>query len=74
MTVASNITVTLPPTTPPSGTFWVVKNNSPVNYTLTAANGVFNAGSNSYFLQAGIGTTLAYSGTQANGSPAYYTF
>jgi hypothetical protein len=74
MTVASNITVTLPTTLPPAGTYWVIKNNSPVNYTLTSANGVFNAGSNTYYLQAGIGTSLAYSGIQINGSPAYYTF
>jgi hypothetical protein len=74
MTVASNITVTLPTTLPPAGTYWVVKNNSPVNYTLTSVNGVFNAGSNTYYLQAGIGTSIAYSGIQANGSPAYYTF
>jgi hypothetical protein len=74
MTVASTITVTLPTTAPPTGTYWVIKNNSPVNYTLTSVNGVFNAGSNTYYLQSGIGTSLAYSGTQVGGSNAYYTF
>lgn len=73
-TTGTTLTLTLPSTAPPQGTYWVLKNNAAVNYTLTSTNGVFNAGSNSYYLQAGIGITLAYSGTQANGSPAYYTF
>jgi hypothetical protein len=73
-TTGTTLTLTLPLTAPPQGTYWVLKNNAAVNYTFTSANGVFNAGSNSYYLQAGIGITLAYSGTSANGSPAYYTF
>jgi hypothetical protein len=71
---ATGISITFPSTTPPQGTYWVVKNNSVVNYTLNATNGVFNAGSNSYYLQAGIGITVVYSGTQTNGCNAYYTF
>jgi len=71
---ATAFALTLPTTAPPQGTYWVLKNNGSVNYTLTSTNGVFNAGSNSYYLQAGIGVTLAYSGTLVNGSPAYYTF
>ena len=73
-TTGTTLTLTLPSTAPPQGTYWVLKNNAAVNYTLNSTNGVFNAGSNSYYLQAGIGITLAYSGTQANGSNAYYTF
>jgi hypothetical protein len=75
-TTGTTLTLTLPATAPPQGTYWVLKNNATVNYTFTttSTNGVFNAGSNSYYLQAGIGITLAYSGTSVNGSPAYYTF
>ena len=75
-TQAQTINITFPTTTPTQGTYWVVKNNSTVNYTLTATNGVFNGGNTtSYYLQSGIGITLAYSGTQGtNGSNAYYTF
>jgi hypothetical protein len=73
-TTGTTLTLTLPATAPPQGTYWVLKNNAAVNYTFTSTNGVFNAGSNSYYLQAGIGITLAYSGTSVNGSPAYYTF
>ena len=71
---ATGISINFPSTTPPQGTYWVVKNNSVVNYTLTSTNGVFNAGSNTYYLQAGIGITVVYSGTQTGGSNAYYTF
>jgi hypothetical protein len=75
-TTGTTLTLTLPATAPPQGTYWVLKNNATVNYTFTttSTNAVFNAGSNSYYLQAGIGITLAYSGTSVNGSPAYYTF
>ena len=75
-TQAQTITITFPTTTPTQGTYWVVKNNSTVNYTLTSINGVFNGGNTTtYYLQSGIGITLAYSGTQGtNGSNAYYTF
>jgi hypothetical protein len=75
-TTGTTLTLTLPATPPPQGTYWVLKNNAAVNYTFTttSTNGVFNAGSNSYYLQAGIGITLAYSGTSVNGSPAYYTY
>ena len=63
--------LTFPSTVPPKGTYWVLKNNSTVNYTITCTNGVFNGGTTTtYFLQAGIGVTLAYSGTAS----AYYTF
>jgi hypothetical protein len=76
--MATGFTVTFPTTAPPTGTYWVLKNNSTVNYTITATNGVFNGGTTpSYFLQAGIGVTLAYSGTSAGAPtalPAYYTF
>jgi hypothetical protein len=74
-TTGTTLTLTLPATPPPQGTYWVLKNNAAVNYTFTttSTNGVFNAGSNSYYLQAGIGITLAYSGTLVNGFPAYYT-
>jgi hypothetical protein len=75
---ATTFTVTFPPAAPPTGTYWVLKNNSTVNYTITPVNGVFNGGTApSYFLQAGIGVTLAYSGTSAGAPtsyPAYYTF
>jgi hypothetical protein len=75
---ATTFTVTFPTTAPPTGTYWVLKNNSTVNYTITPVNGVFNGGTApSYFLQAGIGVTLAYSGTSAGSPtsyPAYYTF
>ena len=68
---ATAFSLTFPATAPPTGTYWVLKNNSTVNYTITATNGVFNGGTTStYFLQAGIGVTLAYSGT----GTAYYTF
>ena len=75
-TQAQTINITFPTITPTQGTYWVVKNNSTVNYTLTAINGVFNGGNTTtYYLQSGIGITLAYSGTQGtNGSNAYYTF
>jgi hypothetical protein len=76
--MATSFAVTFPTTAPPTGTYWVLKNNSTVNYTITATNGVFNGGTTpSYFLQAGIGVTLAYSGTSAGAPtalPAYYTF
>jgi hypothetical protein len=76
--MATSFTVTFPTTAPPTGTYWVLKNNSTVNYTITATNGVFNGGTTpSYFLQSGIGVTLAYSGTSAGAPtalPAYYTF
>jgi hypothetical protein len=63
--------LTFPSPVPPKGTYWVLKNNSTVNYTITCTNGVFNGGTTTtYFLQAGIGVTLAYSGTAS----AYYTF
>jgi len=75
---ATTFTVTFPAAAPPTGTYWVLKNNSTVNYTVTPVNGVFNGGTApSYFLQAGIGVTLAYSGTSAGSPtsyPAYYTF
>ena len=68
---ATAFSLTFPATAPPTGTYWVLKNNSTVNYTITATNGVFNGGTTTtYFLQAGIGVTLAYSGT----GTAYYTF
>jgi hypothetical protein len=73
-TNSTAITLTLPVTAPPTGTYWVLKNNAAVNYTFTSTNGVFNGGSTTYYLQAGIGITLAYSGTLVGGSPAYYTF
>jgi hypothetical protein len=68
--------LTLPASAPPTGTYWVLKNNSRVNYTINVTGGVFNGGDTSYFLQSGIGTTIAYSGTSAGAplSPAYYTF
>ena len=69
--------LTLPGSPPPTGTYWVLKNNSKVNYTINVTGGVFNGGDTSYFLQSGIGTTIAYSGTSAGAptpSPAYYTF
>ena len=76
--MATAFAVTFPATAPATGTYWVLKNNSTVNYTITATNGVFNGGTApSYFLQSGIGVTLAYSGTSAGSPtalPAYYTF
>ena len=76
--MATAFAITFPTTAPPTGTYWVLKNNSTVNYTITATNGVFNGGTTpSYFLQSGIGVTLAYSGTSAGAPtalPAYYTF
>jgi hypothetical protein len=65
------VTITLPGTTPIQGSYWVVKNNSTVNYTLKCAGGFLNASPiTSMYLQAGNGVTLIYSGANS----VYYTF
>ena len=70
-TGGSNITITLPGTSPIKGSYWVIKNNSPVNYTVTYTGGSVNVdGITSGYLQAGNGLTLIYSGSNS----VYYTF
>jgi hypothetical protein len=68
----TTVTVSLPGTTPLNGSYWVVKNNSTVNYTLSYAGGVLNyvGGPTTSYLQAGNGVTLIYSGANS----VYYTF
>ena len=55
-----------------TGTYWVIKNNSPINYTLNFTGGTLNTvgGPTSMYLQAGNGMTLIYSGANT----VYYTF
>jgi hypothetical protein len=55
-----------------TGTYWVIKNNSPVNYTLNFTGGTLNTvgGPTSMYLQAGNGLTLINSGANT----VYYTF
>jgi hypothetical protein len=55
-----------------TGTYWVIKNNSPINYTLTFTGGTLNTvgGPTSMYLQAGNGLTLINSGANT----VYYTF
>jgi hypothetical protein len=55
-----------------TGTYWVIKNNSPINYTLNFTGGTLNTvgGPTSMYLQAGNGLTLIYSGANT----VYYTF
>jgi hypothetical protein len=57
---------------PTRGSYWVIKNNSPVNYTLNFTGGSLNTvgGPTSIYLQAGNGLTLIYSGANS----VYYTF
>jgi len=65
------VTITLPGTDPIQGSYWVVKNNSTVNYTLSCAGGFLNVSPiTSMYLQAGNGVTLIYSGANS----VYYTF
>jgi hypothetical protein len=53
------------------GSYWVIKNNSAVNYTLNFTGGYLNTvGTTSMYLQAGNGMTLIYSGANS----VYYTF
>ena len=54
------------------GSYWVIKNNSPVNYTLNFTGGFLNTvgGPTTLYLQAGNGVTLIYSGADS----VYYTF
>jgi hypothetical protein len=68
----TTVTVNLPGTTPLNGSYWVVKNNSTVNYTLSYNTGVLNfvGGPTTSYLQAGNGVTLIYSGANS----VYYTF
>jgi hypothetical protein len=68
----TTVTVNLPGTTPLNGSYWVLKNNSTVNYTLSYNTGVLNfvGGPTTSFLQAGNGVTLIYSGSNS----VYYTF
>jgi hypothetical protein len=55
-----------------TGAYWVIKNNSPVNYTLNFTGGTLNTvgGPTSMYLQAGNGLTLINSGANT----VYYTF
>jgi hypothetical protein len=70
-TGGSIVTISLPGTLSIEGSYWVVKNNSPVNYTLNFTGGFLNTvGTSSMFLQAGNGLTLIYSGANS----VYYTF
>jgi hypothetical protein len=57
---------------PTRGSYWVIKNNSPINYTLNFVGGTLNTvgGPTSMYLQAGNGLTLIYSGANS----VYYTF
>jgi len=65
------ITISLPGTTPIKGSYWVIKNNSTVNYTLTCTGGFLNVSPiTNMYLQAGNGLTLIYSGADS----VYYTF
>jgi hypothetical protein len=68
----TTVTVSLPGTTPLNGSYWVLKNNSTVNYTIAYTGGVLNyvGGPTSSYLQAGNGVTLIYSGANS----VYYTF
>ena len=67
----ASVNVILPGSAPIRGSYWVVKNNSSVNYTLTYTGGFINAtGVTTGYLQAGVGVTLVYSGTGS----VYYTF
>jgi len=55
-----------------TGAYWVIKNNSPINYTLNFTGGTLNTvgGPTSMYLQAGNGLTLINSGANT----VYYTF
>ena len=68
----TTVTVSLPGTTPLNGSYWVLKNNSTVNYTIAYTGGVLNyvGGPTSSYLQAGNGVTLIYAGANS----VYYTF
>jgi hypothetical protein len=68
---STTVTITLPGTTPIQGSYWVIKNNSTVNYTLSCAGGFLNVSPiSNIYLQAGNGLTLIYSGANS----VYYTF
>jgi hypothetical protein len=65
------MTITLPGTAPIQGSYWVIKNNSTVNYTLSCTGGFLNVSPiSNIYLQAGNGLTLIYSGANS----VYYTF
>jgi hypothetical protein len=66
------MTISLPGSLPIQGSYWVIKNNSVANYTLTFTGGTLNTlgGPTSMYLQAGNGLTLIYSGANS----VYYTF
>ena len=71
-TGGSNMTISLPGSLPIQGSYWVVKNNSVVNYTLNFTGGTLNTvgGATTLYLQAGNGLTLIYAGANS----VYYTF
>jgi hypothetical protein len=71
-TGGSTVTISLPGSLPIQGSYWVVKNNSVVNYTLNFTGGTLNTfgGPTSMYLQAGNGMTLIYAGANS----VYYTF
>jgi hypothetical protein len=71
-TGGSNMTISLPGSMPIQGSYWVVKNNSVVNYTLNFTGGTLNTigGATTLYLQAGNGLTLIYAGANS----VYYTF
>jgi hypothetical protein len=69
--LTSSVTINLPGAGAIRGSYWVVKNNSSVNYTLTYQGGFINtANVTTGYLQAGIGVTIVYSGADS----VYYTF
>jgi hypothetical protein len=73
-TGGSTLTISLPGSLPIQGSYWVLKNNSTVNYTLNFTGGTLNISGPgapmSMYLQAGNGVTLIYSGATS----VYYTF